>query len=74
MTRIPDDERPIYRVSGPGDDSEGACVGFSGVTRIEAYEEFGEMAPAPWLKVWRKYFLWKRLNASLMEVIEYKDA
>lgn len=67
------DTRSILSVWSLCPDELGAAVGYNGVTRIEAYEEFGEMAPVTWFKVWRVDHLWKRLNAAHMAEVCYKD-
>jgi len=55
-----------------GDDGEtGATVGRDGVTRIEAYEENGQMAPVPWLAVFKSGRCVQRLNAAHMTDICY---
>lgn len=74
MSTILQDKRPIKRAWGQGDDPcGGATVGFHGVTRIEPYEENGEMAPVPWLKVWKGDVLAARLNAALIVEITYAE-
>lgn len=48
--RIIDDARPIRAVFGG---QNNFCVGFNGVTKIEPYEESGQMAPVTWLAVYK---------------------
>ncbi len=62
---------PILEAYGPGEEGVGARVGYGGVTRIEAYNECGQMACVPWLRVWRGDVLYMRLNAAQMEFIRY---
>jgi hypothetical protein len=72
--RIVDDDRLIRRAWSLPPYPVGATVGLpldDPVTRIEPYEENGEMAPVTWLRVWRGVRLVLRLNASLMVEIDY---
>ncbi|KKN04352.1 hypothetical protein LCGC14_1098310 [marine sediment metagenome] len=72
--RIIDDKRLIERAWSAAPHEVGATVGWpldDPVTKIEPYEENGEMAPVTWLRVWKGGHLVLRLNASLMVEIGY---
>lgn len=75
MSRILEDMRPISMVwsTGAEDDMVGATVGVHGVTRIEPYEETGEMAMVTWFKVWKGDVLIARLNCAHMAEITYSE-
>ncbi len=64
---------PILEAWGPGEDGMGARVGYDGTTRIEAYNENGQMDGVPWLRVWKGDFLHARLNVAHMEIIRYQE-
>lgn len=59
--------------AGHENDMVGARVGHEGVTRLEPYLESGQMAPVPFLRVWKGNFLAARLNCAHMAVIEYEE-
>ena len=44
-------------------------VGFSGITRIVAYGENGDMALVPWLAVYKGEHLHSRIKASACEIL-----
>ncbi len=73
--RIVDDERPILRAwSECG--QVGASVGQprnAPVTKIEPYEENGQMAAVTWLRVWKGDAIVARLNAAKMAEIVYQN-
>ncbi len=72
--RIIDDKRSIERAWSASPDEVGATVGWpldDPVTKIEPYEENGEMAAVTWLRVWKGDRLVLRLNASFMVEIDY---
>jgi len=48
-------------------------VGDDGITKIEVYAEYGQMAGAPWLAVYKGEHLLVRMNAAHVEGVEYKD-
>jgi hypothetical protein len=69
--RIIDDDRPILSAWAINEEGGGATVGYKGITLIEPYEEYGEMAAVTWLRVWRGDFLKARLNTAHMAEICY---
>ena len=74
--RIIDDPRPILRAWSEAPNEVGATVGWpqcDPVTRIESYEENGEMAAVTWLRVWRGDTVVARLHAAKMAEIVYED-
>ncbi len=79
MDKIIDDPRPIRAVwfgSRGQDDEEGAKLGFPQrhpVTKIEPYEENGQMAPVTWLRIWKGETVVARVNVSGVMEIEYGD-
>lgn len=71
------DKRPItgaWSLIFGNDDEEptGATVGHNGVSKIEPYEENGEMSPVVWLRVWKGGHLHARLRVGAMAEITYK--
>ena len=52
MKTITDDTRPIEQIVFDDDEGGRFKVGSSGVTKIEAYSEYREMASVPWLAVY----------------------
>ncbi len=63
------DERPIRGVyEFGGDDETGWTVGRAGVTKIEAYDENGEMAMVPWLAVYIDNHICVRIPARRVTV------
>ena len=75
MSTIAQDARPIHSAYSAGEELVGATVGFLGVTRIEPYNENGQMARGslPWLKVWKGDHLAARLNCAHMAEITYAE-
>lgn len=69
MNRVMDDTSTIKSAWGEG--QTGATVGMAGVTRIEPYEENGQMAPVTWLAVFRGDTVVARLNMAGMTEIRY---
>ena len=67
MTRITDDERPIVWISW-SDGNAFIKVGQQGVTKIEAYEEAGQMGWVPWLKVYAGDVVTQRIDAAGKEI------
>lgn len=67
-TPIIHDERIIQSAWGK---DYGATVGRFGVTRIEPYQEDGQMAPVTWLRVWKGDTLLARLNTAHVAEIRY---
>ncbi len=49
------------------------AVGLRGVTKIEAYEENGEMAAVVWLRIWQGDHLYARIRAGAMSEIVYQE-
>ena len=47
-------------------------VGTNGVTRIELYNENGQMSYVPWIAVYKGDFLWQRFDAAGMRIY-YKE-
>lgn len=65
------DDRPIQAIYLPeAPESEFYTVGHDGVTKIEAIEENGEMAPVPWLEVYKREEVVMR-SAARHWIIEY---
>lgn len=52
-TKLGQDRRQIRSISWDDADGSSFSVGQSGVTKIEAYEEYGEQCMIPWLAVYR---------------------
>ena len=75
MSTIAQDARPIRSAWSTGEEPTGATVGFLGVTRIEPYNENGQMARGslPWLKVWKGDHVAARLNCAHMVEITYAE-
>lgn len=74
MNTIFDDPRPILKALSESEEI-GAIVGWPRerpVTKIEPYREYGVMAPATWLAVWKDDELVARLNVSKMAEIAYE--
>jgi len=76
MTPMADDKREISCVDGPVDcDGERLThtVGVSGVTRIEAYHEYGNGDYGmTWFAVWAGDRLVARVNSAYVESVGYK--
>ena len=72
-TRIIDDARTIHSAWCGPPYEVGATVGYKGVTRIEPYEENGQMAAVTWLQVWKSDTLAARLNTAHIAEIEYAE-
>lgn len=70
------DKRPIQMVWSVGSEDEmiGATVGRGGVTRIEPYNENGQMAAVTWFAVYKGDFLTARLNGACMAEITYAES
>ena len=47
--------------------------GSSGITKIEVYEENGEMAAVPWFALWAGDAIKCRINAARITGISYKE-
>jgi len=58
---VVDEEREINEVHYQR--GGGFTVGEDGITKIEAYEENGQMAPVPWIAVYREGELHRRIPA-----------
>lgn len=65
------DPNPIAGIWGEDAESLGARVGHNGVTKINAYEEYGEMAAVVWFRVWRGDVVWKRIRGGSVAEVEY---
>lgn len=66
------DNRPIESVYFP--EGETITVGMYGVTKIEAYEEPGEMGLVPWIRIWKdSKYVWQRIPARQLGGIVYKE-
>lgn len=48
-------------------------VGQSGITRISAVDETGEMSYVPWFEVWKGEALYARVNASYVCEVYYEE-
>ena len=68
--RITGCKRPIAMIGVEHEFGFYARVGSKGVTKIIAYDEAGEMAPVPWLAVYKGDKLWNRIAARHVR-IEY---
>ena len=73
LEQIENDKRPIQMVWSVGPEELGATVGQSGVTRIEPYQENGQMAAVTWFAVYKGDFLAARLNGAYMAEINYAE-
>lgn len=62
------DERPIFSVSFHGADGGTFTVGRANVERIAAYAENGQMAPVPWIAVYKNGEIWLRIPAEQVQV------
>ena len=62
MLRIIEDDRPIRSI-WTGTDWYYATEG-EDITKIEPYEESGEMAPVLWFAIYRGDFLWARIRSN----------
>ena len=69
-----DDPRPISAIWFSGEEGEMYQVGVCGTTRIEPYEENGQMSPVLWFKVWDGEHLKARINAAHVEGASYREA
>ena len=49
MSKLTEDKREIKSVCGHGIRWD---VGVDGVTKIEAYDEMGQMSYVPWIAIW----------------------
>mgnify|MGYP000205648070 CR=1 FL=1 len=47
-------------------------VGEEGITSIEAYEENGQMAPVPWIAVYKHGEIYERIPVQQV-VVQYKE-
>lgn len=63
---VVDEDREISEVHYPR--SGGFVVGEEDITKIEAYEENGQMAPVPWIAVYRKGELYRRIPAQRLTI------
>ena len=70
-TEMSKDSRPIYSAIG---DNGRYIVGSLGVTKIEAYDENGEMAYVPWLAVFQGDELAYRVPARCMSVCYHNSS
>lgn len=68
---ITKDKREIKWLILP--DNVEITVGSYGVTKIEAYDEYGQGAYIPWFKVWKGNHLDCRVNAAYVEQVAYKE-
>ena len=73
MTTIYKDDRPIRKIQYADRSLAVWTVGLYGVTKIEAYQENGEMAPIIWFKIWLRDYLMARVNGKYIETIYYKQ-
>ena len=76
--RIIDDPRPIQAAQTESEEigarvDSVKSVKKDPVTKIEPYEENGELAPVTWLRVWKGERLVARLNVAKMAEIKYED-
>ena len=67
------DPRPISAIFFPGDDSNWYQVGGAGVTKIEIYQEPGEMGMVPWIAVYQGTHLWQRIPARFC-IVQYRPS
>lgn len=66
-----DDDRPIQSLVF--EQGEGITVGKSGVTKIEAYRECGELGYVPWFAVFRGDVVIRRENGKFVSSVLYFD-
>lgn len=69
MSKLSEDRRPIESIWYDDEEHGNFWVGRLGVTRIEPYDEYGEMAPVPWLAVYKGDFLMARVPARKVTVV-----
>lgn len=67
-TELSLDTREIAGAYWPVEGTEGFTVGVNGVTRIEAYDENGQMAMVPWVAVFKGDQICCRAPAAQMSV------
>ena len=67
------DPRPIHSIYFPDPDSLAFEVGMVGITKIEPYEESGQMACVTWFKVWQGGHLHTRVNGAHVEGVCYGE-
>jgi hypothetical protein len=63
MTRLTEDKRPIKSISS----DEGRYtlkIGQDGITKIEVYEEMGQMTYIPWIAIWKGDVLSIRMDVQ----------
>jgi hypothetical protein len=75
MNTIFEDKRQISRIS-PNTDIEGTSfikVGTNGVTKIEAYREYGWGEYVPWLAIWKGDNLHMRTAAQGWDIFYDED-
>lgn len=72
MSVIMKDPRAISAIYAPGEGSSW-MVGATKITKIEPYEENGQMAPVLWFEVWKGDHLFVRVNAAHVECVTYKQ-
>lgn len=69
MSELSEDKRAIACITYDDEDGSAWYVGQGGVTRIEPYDEYGEMAPVPWLAVYKAEFVLARVPARKVTVV-----
>ncbi len=60
MIKMNEDKRKIWSIFS------GECIyriGEQGITKIEVYQENGQLSPVNWLAVFREDFLWIRIDS-----------
>jgi hypothetical protein len=72
ISEIINDPRTILCIVGDAVEEVGERIGRLGVTKIDTYEENGEMAPIVWFRIWRGDVLWKRIRGGSVAEIEYE--
>lgn len=67
-TTLTKDDHPIIAAYWLEEGPVGYRVGQNGVTKIEAYDENGDMAPTPWLAIFKGEKIVMRIAAANMSI------
>ena len=68
FTEITKEQRPVLVLIM---ESRSWVLGVNGITKIEPYDETGEMACVPWFNVWQGERLICKVNAAFVHRVEY---
>ena len=67
-TELSSDERQIKGVCGPHEGIASFWVHYRGITKIEAYDEVGQMSHVPWIAIFQGDKITVRLPADQVAI------